>query len=61
MKLDASKLTDGELADLIHELSDELEERLRKIKTGDWLRDQMAQARLEGRSWSSQQQRNRKI
>jgi hypothetical protein len=55
--VDTTKMTDGELADLIHELSDELEQRCRKIE-GSWLKSQMDAAALSIRSWSTQHRRN---
>lgn len=53
---DTSKMTDGELADLIHELNDELGQRCNKLP-GSWLRQQLDAATLTVRSWSSAQQK----
>lgn len=58
--VDTSKMTNGELADLIHELNNELGERCRKINTGNWLKDQLERASLSVRSWSTQHQKNMK-
>lgn len=55
--IDTTKISDGELADLIHELSDELDVRCRNIKTGNWLTNQLDSATLTVRSWSSNKQR----
>lgn len=55
--LDTSKMTDGELADLLHELNDELDARLRKI-AGNWLNRQLDIAQLKIRSYGSQHQKN---
>ncbi len=54
--LDTSKMTDGELADLIHELSDELGSRLSLSKYRG-LKGVMEAASLRVRSWSSAAQR----
>lgn len=55
---DVSKLTNGELADLIHELSNELGCRCRDIEGKNWLDKQLNSASLSVRSWSTQHQRN---
>ena len=62
---DVNKLTDGELADLIHELSNELSSRNAKrnkritprSSRGSWLNDQLTSASLSVRSWSSSKQK----
>lgn len=54
--LDSSKMTDGEIADLIHELNNELGERCKKLP-GSSLRQQLDGASLVVRSWSSSQQK----
>lgn len=53
--VDLTKITDEELADLIHDLQDELEIRLRKYKG---LKGQCEAASLQVRSWSTQHQQN---
>lgn len=58
--LDTSKMTDGELADLIHQLNNELELRCRKIVGKNWLDKQLQSAKLTVRSWSTQHQQNMK-
>lgn len=58
--LDTAKLSDGELADLIHELQNELGGRCRKIATGNWLRDQIEASQLTVRSWSTAKQQTMK-
>lgn len=55
--LDTSRMSDGELADLIHELNNELERRCQKL-TGSWLNRQLDAASLSVRSWSTQHQKN---
>lgn len=52
--LDTSKMTDGELADLLCELNNELGIRLRRYKG---LKGQCEAAALSVRSWSTNQQR----
>lgn len=52
--LDTSKMTDGELADLIHELTNELEIRLRQYKG---LKGQCEAAALSVRSWATNKAR----
>jgi hypothetical protein len=51
-------MTDGELADLIHELSNELEIRCSKIKGKNWLYRQLDISSLMMRSYSTTRQRN---
>ena len=53
--VDLTKITDEELADLIHNLQDELEIRLRKY---NGLKGQYEAASLHVRSWSTQHQQN---
>lgn len=52
--LDTSKMTDGELADLLCELNNELGIRLRQYKG---LKGQCEAAALRVRSWPTNQQR----
>jgi DNA-binding cell septation regulator SpoVG len=59
--VDTSVMTDGELADLIHELANEFRERIRKINTGNYLQNQLEAARLEVRSWPTQKQNLNRI
>lgn len=53
--MDLTKITDEELADLIHELQDELEIRLRKY---NGLKGQCEAASLQVRSWSTTHRQN---
>lgn len=56
--LDTTRLTDGELADLLHELNNELETRRRTPNPGQsWLQHQLESAQLTVRSWSTSHQR----
>lgn len=56
---DINKLEDGELADLIHELSNELDKRCRNMP-GSRLKSQIDSATLTVRSWSANKQRTMK-
>ncbi len=58
MIVDTSKMNNDELANLIHELNDELEYRCNNLSQGSWLRRQMDSASLIFISWSSSVQRN---
>lgn len=50
--IDTAALTDEELADLIHKLSNELGRRARMPKPGEsWLKHQLRAASLTVRSW----------
>lgn len=55
----AKSLSNEDLADCIHELNDELEQRCRSLP-GNWLKRQLDGAQLTVRSWSSQHQANMK-
>lgn len=55
-RFDLDKMDNGELADLIHELNNELGDRCKKINTGSWLNDQLEAASLNVRSWSTTKQ-----
>lgn len=58
--LNTQKLTDGELADLIHELNNELEKRCRNLPVQNWLQKQLDGASLTVRSWSTNKQNTMK-
>lgn len=49
---DVNKLTDGELADLLHELNNELDERVRRL-SGSWLQMQLNSVQLRIRSYGT--------
>lgn len=53
--LDTSKMEDSELVNLIHELNNEMEKRLRAYRG---LKGQCEAASLQVRSWSTQHHRN---
>jgi hypothetical protein len=54
-------MTDEELADLIHELNNELNQRCRIQRPDEsWLKRQLRISALSVRSWSSQHQKNMK-
>lgn len=53
------EMSDGELADVIHHLSDILHERLnakQRADAGSWLKRQMDNASIEVRSWPTWRQ-----
>lgn len=57
--LDVAKLENGELADLIHELNNELDKRCRNMP-GNRLKSELDSAALTVRSWSTNKQRTMK-
>jgi len=58
MIVDIYKMSNDELASLIHELNDELEHRCNNLSQGSWLKRQLDSASLTFKSWSSSMQRN---
>lgn len=60
--IDTTRMTDEELADVIHELNNELNRRCRIQRPGEnWLKHQLRIASLSVRSWSTQDQKNMRV